>query len=64
MVNHTNRGNIQSARPDILWRLLLTVLLLLALAGFGLTIFDTVTTRSDAQVLPPLSQEVEGAGPR
>ena len=54
-------ANIQFAWPDLLWRLVFTLLLLVVLAGFGLTIFKTVTTRSDVRVLPPLTQEVEDA---
>jgi hypothetical protein len=43
----------------IFWRLLITLLLLLALAGPGLTIFSTVTAKPDAQVLPTLAQDFE-----
>ncbi|MBN1219781.1 MAG: hypothetical protein JXM69_12700 [Anaerolineae bacterium] len=58
MVNQLNQSavaNIQLTWQMILWRLLLTVLLLVILAGSGVTIFSSVTTRADARVLPTLS---------
>ena len=66
MINFSNQSavNIRFTWQAILWRLLLTGLLLLVLAASGLTIFSSVTTRSDAHVLPPLTQEVEGAQTR
>jgi len=42
---------------DILWRLLLTLLILIALTGFSLTVFNNLTTQPDARVLPTLTQE-------
>ncbi len=61
MINHSNQPltNIQFTWQSILWRLVLTALLLLILAGFGMTIFSNVTTRSDARVLPTLTFETE-----
>ncbi len=67
MINNSNQPaavNIRFTWQAILWRLLLTGLLLLFLAGSGLTIFSTATTRPDAHVLPPLTQEVEGTQAR
>ncbi len=68
MINNSNQpaaANIRFTWQDILWRLLLTGLLLLFLAGSGLTtIFSTATTRPDAHVLTPLTQEIEGAQAR
>ncbi len=43
----------------LLWRLLLTILLLLALAGPGLTLFHHAIDPSEAPVLPTLSQKAE-----
>ena len=59
MVNHLNQpsvGNIQLTWSMILWRLLLTVLLLLFLAGYGVTTFNNMATRPDTRVLPTLSR--------
>lgn len=60
MVNHPNLQaavNYQLSWPAIFWRLLLTLLLLLMLAGPGLNLFRAVTANPDSRVLPPLSQE-------
>jgi hypothetical protein len=65
MVNHLNQcsvGNFQLTWSMILWRLLLTALLLLFLAGFGVTIFNNMTTRPDTRVLPTLSTVREQGG--
>ena len=62
MVNHSNQPAVTTAQLSwqaIFWRLLITLLLLLALAGPGLTIFSTVTAKPDAQVLPTLAQDFE-----
>lgn len=56
----SNNSTIQFTWQALLWRLLLTLLLLLALAGPGLTLFRSVTSRSGAQALPTLGQDVEG----
>ena len=59
MLNGSNNPTVQFTWQALLWRLLLTLLLLSALAGPGLTLFRSVTSRSEAQTLPPLSQETE-----
>ena len=64
MINNSNRSstaNVQFTWQDLLWRLVLTGLLLLLLGLSSLTIFGSITTRSNTQVLP-LTQEVE-SGP-
>lgn len=58
--NQTSVVNLQFTWQAILWRLLLTLLLLLLLAGSGLTVFSNVTVRPDTHVLPTLTQEAEG----
>ena len=45
--NRTSAANLQFTWQAIFWRLLLTLLLLLALAGPGLTIFGAVTAKPD-----------------
>jgi len=60
MVNQLNSSpmvNIQVTWQSLLWRLVLTGLLLLLLAGSGVTIFHNATSRSDARVLPTLTVE-------
>lgn len=62
MVNHSNQpavAAVQISWQDIIWRLLITLLLLLALAGPGLTLFSAVTAKPEAQVLPTLVQDIE-----
>lgn len=59
MVNTAKQGDIQFTWQSIFWRLVVTILLLLALAGFGATTFGQLTTQPNAQVLPPLPQQVE-----
>jgi hypothetical protein len=59
MINNPNQP-IQFTWQAILWRLLLTLLLLLALAGPGLSLFRTVTSRPGTRALPALIQETEG----
>lgn len=62
MVNHSNQttsAQIQLTWSDIFWRLLLTLLLLLMLAGPGLTIFSAVTAKPDNHVLPQPPPSVE-----
>jgi hypothetical protein len=49
--------NIQITWQSLLWRLVLTGLLLLLLAGSGVTIFHNATSRPDAHVLPTLTIE-------
>ncbi len=47
---------------SLLWRLLLTLLLLLALAGPGLTWFEQVTSQANSPVISPFNQAVEDGG--
>ena len=49
--------NIQVTWQSLLWRLVLTGLLLLLLASSGVTIFQNATSRPDARVLPTLTIE-------
>jgi hypothetical protein len=55
MFNSPNNSTFQFTWQALLWRLLLTLLLLLALAGPGLTIFRNVTNRSGTQAIPGLN---------
>jgi hypothetical protein len=55
MVN--SPSSVRLTWQSLLWRLLLTVLLLLALAGPGLTLFHHVIDPSEAPVLPTLNQK-------
>jgi hypothetical protein len=50
-----HKNNFHLTRQAIIWRLALTILLLLFLAGSGLTIFKSATTRPEASVLPTLT---------
>jgi hypothetical protein len=59
MVNNPSQTSVPFTWRSLLWRLLLTGLLLLALAGPGLTLFRNVTDHAEVPVLPPLSQQVE-----
>jgi hypothetical protein len=62
MINNQNlqvAANYQLTWPAIFWRLLVTLLLLLMLAGPGLSLFRAVTANPGARVLPPLAQEGE-----
>jgi hypothetical protein len=59
VLNRSDNPTFQLTWQALLWRLLLTLLLLLALAGPGLTLFHSVTSRSSTQTLPRLSQQVE-----
>ena len=51
----SNKNNFYLSWQAIIWRLALTILLLLLLAGSGFTIFKSVTTRPEASVLPAIS---------
>lgn len=53
MPNHATNFTWQS----LLWRLLLTLLLLLALAGPGLTLFERVTSQANSPVTSSLTGE-------
>lgn len=54
--NHTA---VELSWQALLWRLLLTLLLLLALAGPGLSLFRSVTNRTETRTLPALNQEAK-----
>jgi len=47
----------------LVWRLVLTVILLFILAGSGLTIFSSIIGRPDAQVLPTVTFETGATNP-
>lgn len=59
MINSTNQSSYPFTWQAILWRLLVTALLLLILAGSSLTIFRNITDQPEAQVLPALNYEVD-----
>lgn len=59
MVNSPSHSPVRLTWQSLLWRLLLTILLLLALAGSGLTHFHHVIDPSEAPALPTLSQKAE-----
>ncbi|MBN1991139.1 MAG: hypothetical protein JW953_00430 [Anaerolineae bacterium] len=62
MVNNLNQPSLASMPltwQSVLWRLVLTALLLLMLAGSGITIFSNATSRPGAQVLPTLTGSTE-----
>jgi len=63
MVNHINSSpmvNIEVTWQSLVWRLVLTGLLLLLLAGSGVTIFHNATSRPDARILPTLTVDSVG----
>jgi hypothetical protein len=53
MIKNPN-PSLEFSWQALLWRLLLTLLLLLALAGPGLTFFKSVTSRPGTRALPSL----------
>jgi len=59
MINQPTQSyvNIYLTWPALLWRLALTALLLLLLAGSGMTVFSSATGQPDARVLPALNVE-------
>ena len=57
VVPMVQQNNIHLTWHDILWRLLLTVFLLIVLAGSSITIFKSVTSQPASQVLPTLTHE-------
>ena len=63
MVNSPNKTNIHFTWQALLWRLLLTLLLLLALAGPGLTLFKAITSRPGTRALPALTQQTDDSDP-
>lgn len=62
MVNSPNQSGIQLTRQAILWRLILTGLLLMVLAGSSLTIFNGITPQPDTRVLPTLPYSADAGG--
>lgn len=52
MLNNPNQSDLQLSWQALLWRILLTLALLLALAGPGLSIFGSTTARSDSSAAP------------
>lgn len=56
MINTPEHSNTQFSWPDILWRLLLTILILILLTGFSLTVFGHLTSQPDSRALPTLTQ--------
>jgi hypothetical protein len=59
MINNPNQSDLQFTWQAILWRLLVTLLLLLALAGPGLNAFRIITALPKTETLPAFTQEVE-----
>lgn len=59
MINSADQTNIQVTWQALLWRVLLTLLLLLALAGPGLNLFSAITAPADSQTVPTFSQEIK-----
>ncbi len=62
MVHHINRSPVASLQltwQSLLWRLILTGLLLLVLAGSGMTFFHNALTRPEARVLPTLTYDTD-----
>lgn len=59
MVNQPNYGDIKFTWQAVLWRLLLTALLLAFLAGSGLTIFKDATSQPEARVRPTAAGSIE-----
>ncbi len=55
MLNQANQHHFQFTWQALLWRLLLTMLLLLILAGPGLTAFTAVTTDAGTCALPTIA---------
>jgi hypothetical protein len=55
MNNHLKPEDIQLTWQALIWRLLLTAFLLLALISAGLPIFRTITTLPNTHVLPALT---------
>jgi hypothetical protein len=58
MTHQTNQADPVFNWHDILWRILVTIFLLMLLAITSITIFHDVTTRPDAYVLPALPYAV------
>jgi hypothetical protein len=56
-INSSSTVNIQVTWQSLLWRLVLTGLLLLLLAASGMTMFHNATSHPEARVLPTLTLE-------
>jgi hypothetical protein len=56
MINSPDQTNIQMTWQALLWRVILTLLLLLALAGPGLNLFSAITAPAESQPLPAFSR--------
>lgn len=55
MPNDATNLAVNFTWQSLLWRLLLTLLLLLALAGPGLTLFERVTSQTNVPITSPLN---------
>jgi hypothetical protein len=62
MLNGSNNPTVQFTWQALLWRLLLTLLLLSALAGPGLTLFRSVTNLSITHKLGLLFNKIPSVG--
>ncbi len=62
MVNSPSHTPVRFTWQSLLWRLLVTILLLLALAGPGLTLFHSATSHSEAPTFPTLNHKAEAGG--
>lgn len=63
MIKHPNQDEIQFTWQAIIWRLLLTALLLLMLAGSGLTLFNPTTPHPNNHTLTILPQTIDTGWP-
>ena len=59
MINHPDQSKFYLTWQAIVWRLLLTLLLLVALAGSGLNLLSAISTPTETQQLPGFPQEIE-----
>ncbi|MEW5958512.1 MAG: hypothetical protein AB1801_12350 [Chloroflexota bacterium] len=59
MINSPNQSNLQLTWQALLWRVLLTLFLLMALAGRGLNLFSAIATPTDSPPRPVFSQGLE-----
>jgi hypothetical protein len=62
MVNSPSHTPVRFTWQSLLWRLLVTILLLLALAGPGLTLFHRATAHSEAPTFSTLNHTGEVGG--
>lgn len=61
MIETTDQGKIQFTWQAMLWRLVLTGSILVALANSGSVLFDSVTERTGAETLPILLFDTDSA---